>query len=203
MMEKKQKTLRSLDAEGKIIKAGRKLFFKHDYSSVSTDMLAKEAGISKATMYNRFKDKTDILRAVVDEECKRLFGPDIILPVTFEAFCNTLIGFGENYLTIIGDPEIIRFDQLMLSQVNKHPEMTALFYNHAFAKTYIELERVIAHGREHGFIKNDESNELLAEVLINGWEGKNYRRSLYGVPDTKRRNKKLIAKKVMKIVLGI
>lgn len=54
-----------------VIDAARKLFSKYGYRKVSMDEIAKEANVSKKTIYTYFKDKNDLIRyflvAEIDE----------------------------------------------------------------------------------------------------------------------------------------
>ncbi len=56
-----------------IIEASQKLFARHGLKKVTTDDIAREASISKATIYKIYKNKTEIFRDVVDFESKQLF----------------------------------------------------------------------------------------------------------------------------------
>ncbi len=203
MALKKQKILHKPDVEERLVKAAKKLFLKHGYTGVSTDMLAKEAGISKATMYSRFKDKEDILKAVVDGEGKRLYTLDSELPTDSGAFRKAMITFSINLLQLLNDPEIVRFDQLILSQAAKHPKITALFYQHSYVKTYKELEKMIAHGQRHGFIQRTQPAELLADILLNALEGRTYQQAIYGVKASMFKSPQKRVQTVLNIVLDI
>ncbi|WP_179957615.1 TetR/AcrR family transcriptional regulator [Exilibacterium tricleocarpae] len=187
----------------RIIDAARTLFFKYGVAAVSTDMLAKEANMSKATMYSRFKSKEEILVAVLDHECKQFFIP------AFEAIDNekdyrqAFINFGVNLLHFLEDPKIVRFDQLMLTQVLENPDMSKLFYKRAYEVTYSHLEDMIAHGQKKGFIKRKETPELLADLLLNSWEGKTYQKLLYGFKTSKFKDHKKHIQTVMAIILEL
>ncbi|MGC0396390.1 TetR/AcrR family transcriptional regulator [Bradyrhizobium sp. USDA 241] len=57
-----------------ILDSARVLFLDQGFDATSMDAIAREAGVSKATLYVHFDDKDDLLLALVNEECKR-FGP--------------------------------------------------------------------------------------------------------------------------------
>lgn len=77
------KTAQAADAElrpraqakyRQILDSARVLFLDHGFDATSMDAIAREAGVSKATLYVHFDDKDDLLLALVNDECKR-YGP--------------------------------------------------------------------------------------------------------------------------------
>jgi len=54
-------------ARTKIIEASRKLFARRGYSETSMGDIAKAAQVARATVYNNFEDKQDILAAIISE----------------------------------------------------------------------------------------------------------------------------------------
>lgn len=57
-----------------ILDSARVLFLDLGFDATSMDAIAKDAGVSKATLYVHFDDKDDLLLALVNEECRQ-FGP--------------------------------------------------------------------------------------------------------------------------------
>jgi AcrR family transcriptional regulator len=54
-------------AETKIIAAGRRLFARHGFSETSVGDIARAAQVARATVYNNFNDKQDILAAIISD----------------------------------------------------------------------------------------------------------------------------------------
>ena len=52
--------------EKKILDAAKKLFLKKGYFNVNVAKIAREAGISKASFYNYFQGKSDVLKHLVE-----------------------------------------------------------------------------------------------------------------------------------------
>lgn len=55
-----------------IIEAARKLFTKYGYKKVSMDEIAREANVSKKTVYAYFKDKEELFRYFIFEELDKM-----------------------------------------------------------------------------------------------------------------------------------
>lgn len=54
--------------ENQIIEAARSLFNKYGFKKVTMDEIAKEAGVTKRTVYAYFKNKEDLFKVIVNEE---------------------------------------------------------------------------------------------------------------------------------------
>lgn len=50
-----------------LLSAGRREFLTHGYQRTSVEGIGKAAGVSKQTIYRHFRDKSEILRAIVDQ----------------------------------------------------------------------------------------------------------------------------------------
>lgn len=55
-----------------IIASARKLFYKYGFKRVSMDEIAKEAGVTKRTVYMYFKSKEEILKYFINEEMQKM-----------------------------------------------------------------------------------------------------------------------------------
>lgn len=58
--------------EEQIVEAARKLFGKYGYKRVSVEEIAKEANVTKRTVYSYFKSKEEILKYFLNEEVQNM-----------------------------------------------------------------------------------------------------------------------------------
>lgn len=58
--------------EEQIIEVSRKLFEKYGYKKVSMDEIAKEASVTRKTLYSYFKNKEEILKYFLNEEIQNM-----------------------------------------------------------------------------------------------------------------------------------
>ena len=56
-----------------ILQGAMKEFLSHGYAATSMDKVAKEAGVSKATVYNHFSDKESLFSAMIQDLVKNKF----------------------------------------------------------------------------------------------------------------------------------
>lgn len=55
-----------------IIEAARKLFYKYGFKRVSVDEIAREAKVTKRTLYMYFRSKEEILKYFINEEIQKM-----------------------------------------------------------------------------------------------------------------------------------
>ena len=111
-----------------ILDSARVLFLEHGFDATSMDAIAREAGVSKATLYVHFDDKDDLLLALVNEECKR-FGPktlwrdhggDIDLRTELHAI-------GTTFLEAFLDQRGLAVHRLVMSCASRYPRVAEVF----------------------------------------------------------------------------
>jgi TetR/AcrR family transcriptional repressor of mexJK operon len=186
----------------RILSAARDLFFSKGVAAVTTDMLAKEAKTSKMTLYKYFANKEQILKQVVAEDVSRIFTPlqtDIADAVSYS---KVLFEFCKNLVDIIFDPEIVRFDQLMVSQALTHQDLTKTHYNRTFQPTIDRVELLIELGQKKKYISNVYSAKLLTDILISSISGLSYTRAMHGFEDAGTVSDSKI-KEILQLILGV
>lgn len=58
--------------QDQIIEAARQLFYKYGFKKVSMDEIAREAGVTKRTIYMYFSSKEELLKYFIEEELKNM-----------------------------------------------------------------------------------------------------------------------------------
>jgi AcrR family transcriptional regulator len=61
-------TERSTATRRRILDAARELFASRGWAATSVDEVVRSAGVTKGALYHHFRDKTDLLRAVYEEQ---------------------------------------------------------------------------------------------------------------------------------------
>ena len=56
-----------------ILAAAKRMFLESGFGAVSMDAIAREAGVSKATVYAHFAGKEELFGAVIGRECEHYF----------------------------------------------------------------------------------------------------------------------------------
>jgi len=111
-----------------VIDGARSVFMREGYEGASVDEIARDAGVSKATLYSYFPDKQHLFLAVLEAECAQqaeiefLIGTrELSVEDTLHVICKTLMTF-----------ILSRFGQDMfrvcVAETQRFPELGRSFY---------------------------------------------------------------------------
>ena len=165
----------------RIVWAARRLFFKEGFSQVSTNRLAKEAAVSKSTIYKYFPNMIDVLRAVTSAELQQFEAGTPKDVNTHEELREALVYYGVNLMTFLNRQDIQRFNQLMLEEARAHPDISKEFFDMTYGGTLRPVSHLIEQGLQKGFLTSVCSADELAEQLVGMWEGVPFMRAHMGV----------------------
>lgn len=104
-------------SEKEIIAAARELFLEQGYEAVSIDDIARLAGVARQTVFNRFRSKDAVFRAMVTDHWERWgravgvgdVAHDAPVKAHLRAIARGIQAFQE-------DPEQIRFQRLIVGE---------------------------------------------------------------------------------------
>ena len=125
-----------------ICQAAVDLFLSEGYDGASMDRIASDAGVSKRTVYNRFKSKDDLFAAVIKDVCVRVLPVDMPEDAMDEAPDPFLRRFAEAFLTVLMTPELIALHRLLSFEAARNPVLRKSFMENG-------PERVIRTLREY------------------------------------------------------
>ncbi len=132
MQKVKRSTLgrpKSSAKQMQILEAASCLFLRNGFSNTSMDAVAKEAGVSKQTVYSHYKNKDALYSAVIDfkvheyqldEDHIRELGQDL------DAVLHMI---GGQFVQLLHDPEVIAMYRVVMGEVSTNPHVAELFFN--------------------------------------------------------------------------
>ena len=146
----------------RIILGGEELFLKAGIKSVTMDDIAKHLGMSKKTIYQFFKDKNELVIALVQKKLKEdedLMG-DIVSKST-----NVI----EGMINMMKCSEDIfaRINPIVIHDMQKyHPDAWKQFQNFKSGVIVQTLEELLKKGIEQGYIRHDIDVKVIARMRM-------------------------------------
>ena len=111
-----------------VIAGARAVFMREGFEGASVDEIARDAGVSKATLYSYFPDKQHLFLEVLKTECTAQSEVDVLFEQTglsveekLFVICNKLITF---FLSDFGQ-EVFR---VCVAEATRFPELGQTFY---------------------------------------------------------------------------
>lgn len=133
-----------------IVKAARKTFLAHGFDTASMDQIAHAAGVSKRTVYNRFRSKEELFGAAIEETCRQLV-PVNLAEIEDSLPPQALIQqLGRQFLEGMLQPEALALRRIATFEAGRSPKIGQTFLEHGpqwmVSHCSPILERLIAKG---------------------------------------------------------
>lgn len=111
-----------------VLDGARAVFMREGFEGASVDTIAKDAGVSKATLYSYFPDKQSLFLAVITGECKmqasNAMAGEILQKPVPDAIYAIARSFVEFFLTGFA----LRMFRLCVAESVRFPELGQAFY---------------------------------------------------------------------------
>ena len=125
-----------------IIRYARKAFVSEGYAATKIEPIAREAGVSTATLYALFDGKAQLFSAVIDDAAED-FGRQMAGIRTIEGDARQqLIGFAEAYADFMSDPFVRAVFRLVMAERPRFQPLARRFFEKgrsAFGATLIGI----------------------------------------------------------------
>lgn len=138
-----------LAKEAKILEAARNAFLEHPYDRISMDALAARAGVSKVTLYAKYKSKDQLFVAAMSVGCRAIYDNAMLEVEAGKPLAETLARLGVDFVKMMLEPEISALHGVMMQSIATQPELPRAFYERVVHRSTRVLADVlsIAHGR--------------------------------------------------------
>ncbi|MBY0421955.1 MAG: TetR/AcrR family transcriptional regulator, partial [Parvularculaceae bacterium] len=130
---------RDATKEAAIIKAAQDMFMQRGFDGASVDAIAEAAGVAKATVYARFKDKEGLLRAAIEGKCAEFLDAGLGEGGSTRSPREALGDFAHRFLDLVTDPDAIAMNALMMEAGKSGPQLPQLFFDSAVLPTCRKL----------------------------------------------------------------
>ena len=156
-----------------ILEAGWNMFLERGVEAVSLEAVAAKAGVSKATLYRHFPDKSALFEAGVLLEMERIEAAQNVkpggTPLTAD-LASVLHEFGMGIMGFISSDPAVAFYNALAGELSRHPDLASRFYAMGPGRTRANLTHILASASERGELAIDDPAEA-AEQLFGLWQG--------------------------------
>jgi len=111
-----------------VLNAAVPVFLAHGFSAATTDMIQREAGVSKATMYARFPDKEALFAAAIEARCASMTAAIQAIRVSPGDIAGTLAVIASSYLDIILAPSSLALFRVIVAEAPRFPKLARRFF---------------------------------------------------------------------------
>ncbi|MEQ1290958.1 TetR/AcrR family transcriptional regulator [Acinetobacter johnsonii] len=179
---------KDLEKRQRILEVARQLFLQHGYHGSSMDHIAKEAHVTKLTVYNHFQDKANLFSCAIEETCEKLMLGRSFLQRA-EDFVPMLKQICALSMHIINLPEAIKLEHLLLQLAAEQNPLLENFYKASHLKMRAIWEQFFDQAQTLGVLQFEQVNEVITLLmsLLFGYRHQEMLLGMNEVPNAKQR----------------
>lgn len=119
----------SVDKYDRIIDVAYEMFPAKGFSATKMEDIAKQAGVSKQTIFNRFETKDKLFCEVIEGICRRHCPSEILLHDKTATPTKILSAIGNGFLAMISSPKGVAFHRLVMNESHTKPKIGKFFFD--------------------------------------------------------------------------
>jgi TetR/AcrR family transcriptional regulator, mexJK operon transcriptional repressor len=163
-----------------VLATAQRNFLAYGFGAVSMELIAREADVSKATVYAHFASKEALFGAVVArvvERHTRGFSTCELDPRNLEASLTTL---AHRFLSLVLSPEAIAVNRIIIGEVSRFPALADAFWQAGPEQARVQIEDFLRRAAEAGSLRLGDPR-LATEQFAALVRGGIHQRRLFGL----------------------
>jgi TetR/AcrR family transcriptional regulator, mexJK operon transcriptional repressor len=133
-----------------ILAAAKRTFLAAGFGAVSMDTIAREAGVSKATVYAHFAGKEELFGAVIGRECELYFARFSAGELDPRDVRASLTVLGRRFLELLLSPESIALYRIILGEVTRFPSLGEVFWRAGPERQRVQIDAFLRSASASG-----------------------------------------------------
>jgi TetR/AcrR family transcriptional regulator, mexJK operon transcriptional repressor len=148
-----------------ILGAAKRAFLASGFGAVSMDAIARDAGVSKATVYAHFGSKEELFGAVIGRECERYFASFSAGELDPDDVRASLMVLGRRFLELVLSPDVIALHRIILGEVARFPVLGEVFWRAGPERQRVQIEAFLQSAASSGALALPDAR-LAAEQFV-------------------------------------
>ncbi|WP_394780852.1 TetR/AcrR family transcriptional regulator [Undibacterium sp.] len=149
-----------------LLSAALDLFVERGFAATRLDDIAKNAGVSKGTLYLYFSSKEELFKTVVRENVVPMIGQaeetvDQFTGTTAELFREIIMGWWQ----VMGNTKLSGLSKLMMAEACNFPELAQFYNEEVISRSDAMVARMLKRGIARGEIR-PMNLEMAPRILI-------------------------------------
>ncbi len=126
-----------------ILKAAGTCFLRSGFARTSMDAIAKQAGVSKLTLYSHFQNKDLLFKAMITGKCREFTPPRSIATLADAEPRKALTEIGLGFVRLMTNPGVLALFRVVATESVKNPKMARLLYETGPQRTLSQFAELL------------------------------------------------------------
>ncbi|WP_171255072.1 TetR/AcrR family transcriptional regulator [Acinetobacter sp. NCu2D-2] len=160
---------KDLEKRQRILDAAKNAFLSHGYHGSNMNEIAKDAGVTKLTVYNHFQDKANLFACAIKETCASILHTLPIQLNEHSNFAQAFYDLCELAMDMVHLPEAIKLDLLLMELSAQQNPLVQQFYQAAHVPLQHMWKQFLLQAQHYHFIQVadvEQQIELLGSLLF-------------------------------------
>ncbi|RZG88070.1 TetR/AcrR family transcriptional regulator [Acinetobacter venetianus] len=160
---------KDLEKRAKILQAAKSIFLKMGYHATNMNQIAKDAGVTKLTVYNHFQDKANLFICAIEESCEESICAKEIVLTAESNFEQALYVMCHRALSIIYLPEALKLDRVLFELAAEQSPLTQQFFDASHTRMSNVWCDFFQQAVNFGFIQKDDplkQSEMIVSLML-------------------------------------
>lgn len=160
-----------------ILAAAKRAFLAGGFGAVSMDAIARDAAVSKATVYAHFGSKEELFGAVIGRECEQRFAGLSASELDPRDVRTSLTVLGRRFLDLVLSADAIALHRIILGEVTRFPVLGEVFWHAGPERNLTQIEAFLRSAAASGTLCLRDAR-LAAEQFVSLVRGEIHLRQL-------------------------
>jgi TetR/AcrR family transcriptional repressor of mexJK operon len=165
----------------RLIEIAASMFMERGFEATSVDAVAEAAGIGKATLYARYKDKGELFGAVLQRKIDRW----LAMNETDERAAtgrieDILLARARRTVAVALTPEAVAINRIVMAESARFPTLAKLVHEQGWQRTNAAVAAVLDQFVANGQIQVEDTN-IAADLFLSLVIGRQTRLAMLGI----------------------
>lgn len=157
---------RKEERPAEILAAALKIFSSKGFYLTKLDVVAKEAGVSKGTLYIYFDNKETLFKAVVHEFVVSRIEEAELQAETYDGSIEKLMQqLVEQWKCNVLETELSSISKIMIAEASNFPDLALFYFENVVKRSRLFIEKLIDNGINQGEFRECDS-EYVARYFL-------------------------------------
>jgi TetR/AcrR family transcriptional regulator, mexJK operon transcriptional repressor len=137
----------------RILAAARTLFLQRGYGETSMDAIARDAGVSKATLYSHFDSKAAMFAALIVLECRHLADAVGARALDEPNIRHALLDVAHDFNNLLCSGDGLTMYRIVVAEVPRFPELGQVFYDSGPTVMIDRIAGILRRAADRGLLE--------------------------------------------------
>ncbi len=164
----------------RLIEIAASMFMERGFEGTSIDAVAEAAGIGKATLYARYKDKGDLFAAVLQRKIDRWLAMNETDQAASEDIEERLLALARRTVTGALTREATAINRIVMAEAARFPELAKLLHEQGWQRSNSFVAALLDQFVESGQIEVEDTT-VAADLFLSLIIGRQTRMAMLGI----------------------